>query len=162
MLKHSGEKPYACKQCPKSFTKPGNLKQQMLIHSGEKPYVCNQCSKSFTISFNLKQHMLIHSGENPHACKQCSKSFTLSKHLKQHILSKHNVMKNRLHRIGKTQGTNRKIYWRRCKDDCCMTSDAITSGFSFGANFLQHKCGHGNVWTVWCLVQRGLAVSSVG
>jgi KRAB domain-containing zinc finger protein len=63
------------------------LHQHSRVHSGEKPYSCSQCSKSFARSSSLQVHLRIHSGEKPYSCVKCSKSFTTDGSHKRHVKS---------------------------------------------------------------------------
>ncbi|KAK1338627.1 hypothetical protein QTO34_019281 [Cnephaeus nilssonii] len=72
-LSHTGEKPYKCSECGKSFARSISLQGHQRLHTGERPYECHECGKSFTWSSALHCHQRVHTGEEPYKCNECGK-----------------------------------------------------------------------------------------
>ena len=45
---------YQCEFCSKQFPRAANLTRHLRSHTGEQPYTCLMCTRSFSISSNLQ------------------------------------------------------------------------------------------------------------
>ena len=80
---HSGEKPFSCNFCEKSFLWKDSLKNHELTHEKEKAFPCQYCTKTFTLKSYMLAHEKVHTGEG-YACEYCDKIFSLENNLKTH------------------------------------------------------------------------------
>lgn len=50
----------ACEFCKKTFERKDAFKDHIRSHTGEKPFTCGVCGKSFSRSFVMRKHEKIH------------------------------------------------------------------------------------------------------
>ncbi|KAE8736891.1 hypothetical protein FOCC_FOCC017653 [Frankliniella occidentalis] len=82
------KRPYKhkCESCEQCFTSKQHLARHRLLHTGERPYQCAECSKSFTTKFNLDLHFSrVHLAERPHQCQLCNRRFAVKSDLAAHL-----------------------------------------------------------------------------
>jgi uncharacterized C2H2 Zn-finger protein len=82
--------------CTRSFTRPCRLAEHERSHTGERPFICPQCRKSFARDYHLSRHLsLSHSTNRDYSCSWpvCGKAFATTQrrneHEKTHLRTKH-------------------------------------------------------------------------
>nr|XP_022904270.1 zinc finger protein 665-like [Onthophagus taurus] len=78
-------KPFKCEFCKGAFIRQSDYTAHMNSHKSVKPYTCNYCGAQFIRKYNCQRHVREHEKDKTHSCNICGKTFHRSYYLKDHI-----------------------------------------------------------------------------
>ncbi|CAL1526145.1 unnamed protein product, partial [Lymnaea stagnalis] len=82
---HSGETPFKCDFCDRSFKQRGHRKLHIqVVHTKDMPFKCDQCDSAFPTRYRYQVHLKRHTGVKEHQCSYCDKGYYTLGKLNEH------------------------------------------------------------------------------
>ncbi|KAH9520343.1 hypothetical protein Btru_060570 [Bulinus truncatus] len=87
---HSGETPFKCDFCDRSFKQRGHRKLHIqVVHTKDMPFKCTECESAFPTRYRFQVHMKRHSGVREYQCAYCDKGYYTLGKLNEHKKKRH-------------------------------------------------------------------------
>ncbi|XP_059173280.1 zinc finger protein 728-like [Physella acuta] len=89
---HSGETPFKCDFCDRSFKQRGHRKLHIqVVHTRDMPFKCDLCESAFPTRYRYKVHLKRHAGLKEYRCLHCEKCYYTLGKLNEHKKKRHAV-----------------------------------------------------------------------
>lgn len=125
------ETQFLCAFCSKVFKCKSLLARHLKVHTGERPYRCSVCNRSFTRTTHLDRHFLaLHGYENPektrrkiqrYSCvfcnQKCVSKYHLERHMKGHVGGAQFMQKKSLQQIHTQDTAEESAPWTAPLED---------------------------------------------
>ncbi|KAK7869939.1 hypothetical protein R5R35_013717 [Gryllus longicercus] len=98
-------KPFKCSLCKSAFIRHSEYTAHMHSHRNVRPYTCNYCGSQFIRKYNCIRHAREHEGEKAFSCDVCHKAFHRRYYLKEHMRIHSGARPFACHICGKTSST---------------------------------------------------------